>query len=389
MIRKARVLEVRRNTPHQVLSCVITAAPDVTESSAPYLPGTNCTAVSYPELLGEISEGDIIQIEVSVLAKSLGTGGAAMVLANETRLPDDNLPNPGHLVKARYTPHQKMVLGADEPDSPYYEILKDAADLGGLPVLVSDLHSTLPAIVAGYKHVRPDSTLAYIQTDGGALPLAYSRVVAELQSEKLLDATITCGQCYGGDFEAVSLPSALLVAALVVRSDAVIVAQGPGNLGTSTRWGYSGIGGAEALRAANALHGQPIGVLRMSNGDKRPRHYGISHHSLTMLTQLDLPPLDVVLPAFNARNPAEKPLAEPHGDFAVTVAQQTQVLEQYHRVLRIATDDLYEVLEQFPIRFSTMGRGLDADASAFLSAAAAGTYAAKCQAASRVTGDRP
>ena len=126
MIRKARVLEVQRQTPHQVLRCEIVAAPPRQETgpAVSFQPGDTCRAICYPELLGAAQPGDIIQIEVSPLAKALGTGGEAMVLANETRLPADELPNPGHLVKARYTPHQKVVLGADEPDSPYHSLLR-------------------------------------------------------------------------------------------------------------------------------------------------------------------------------------------------------------------------------------------------------------------------
>src|SRR6266567_4541195 len=56
----------------------------------------------------------------------------------------------GHLVKARYTPLQATVLGADEQGSAYHEVLRDADDLGGMPVVVADLHSALPAVLAAY-----------------------------------------------------------------------------------------------------------------------------------------------------------------------------------------------------------------------------------------------
>ena len=378
MIRKARVLEVQRQTPHQVLRCEIVAAPPRQETgpAVSFQPGDNCRAICYQELLGNAEPGDIIQIEVSPLAKALGTGGEAMVLANETRLPADELPNPGHLVKARYTPHQKVVLGADEPDSPYHSLLRSADNLDGLPVLVTDLHSALPAIVAGFLHQNPRARLVYIQTDGGALPLAYSRTVAQMRESGSLAATITCGQCFGGDFEAVSFPSALFVASEVVKADAAIVSQGPGNLGTGTRWGYSGVDGAQFLHTASALNGHPIAVLRMSSGDARPRHYGISHHSLTMLTWMGLPPLDVVLPVFDLDNPVEKALADPKGTFAPLVTSQLSLLQEHHRVINHPTTGLYAALEAFPVKLSTMGRTLSEDPAAFLAAAAAGAYGA-------------
>ena len=78
----------------------------------------------------------------------LGTGGYALVVALPDRLPADP-EGVGHLVKARYTPLQTVVLGVDEQDSPHHDALRDADDLDGMPVVVADLHSALPAIVAG------------------------------------------------------------------------------------------------------------------------------------------------------------------------------------------------------------------------------------------------
>ena len=41
------------------------------------------------------------------------------------------------------------MLGADEQGSAYHDVLRDADDLAGLPVVVADLHSALPAVLAG------------------------------------------------------------------------------------------------------------------------------------------------------------------------------------------------------------------------------------------------
>lgn len=382
MLRKARVIEIKYTSPHQLLVCEVVQAPPRPEghTGASFQPGDTCKAICYPDLIGNAEPGDIIQIEVSPLAKQLGTGGAAMTIANESRLPLDELPNPGHLMKARYTPYQKMVLGADEPDSPYHNVLQSADSLHGLPVLVADLHSALPAIVAGFLHANPQGRIGYIQTDGGALPLSYSRTVDGLKNQGLLAATITCGQSYGGDYEAVSLPSALFIAELVAKLDAVIVCQGPGNLGTDTQWGFSGIESAEALRITATLQGQPVAVLRMSSGDARPRHFGISHHSVTALTWMNLPPVTVPLPIFQNDSAIESPLADPDGDFVPIVNSQVSLLQEHHRIVEVSTAGLYQVLQDFPIRLSTMSRSLDQDPAAFLAAACAGVYAAQaCQ----------
>src|SRR5262249_52166988 len=158
---------------------------------------------------------------------------------------------PGHLVKARYTPMQTTVLGADEQDSQHHAVLREADDVAGMPVVVADLHSALPAVIAGLHADRPDARVAYPMTHGGALPLAFSTAVAGLTSAGKLAGSVTVGQAYGGDVEAVSLHTGLLAARLVLDADVAVVAQGPGNLGTGTRWGFSGVSAGEAVNAAH------------------------------------------------------------------------------------------------------------------------------------------
>jgi hypothetical protein len=69
-----------------------------------------------------------------------------------------------------------------------------------------------------------------------------------------------------------------------VRSDRVIVvADGPGNLGTDTTWGVSALASGHALAAARTLRGRPVAALRVSFADPRERHHGLSHHSVTIL----------------------------------------------------------------------------------------------------------
>ena len=123
--------------------------------------------------------------------------------------------------------------------------------------------------------------IVYIMTDGGALPLAYSRVVAALREAGWLAGTVTAGQAWGGDIEAVSIHNALLAARHVLHADAAIVIQGPGNLGTETPWGFSGVACGDAVNAITALGGRPVACLRVSQADARPRHRGVSHHSMT------------------------------------------------------------------------------------------------------------
>ncbi|MFN8076457.1 MAG: DUF3866 family protein [Kineosporiaceae bacterium] len=324
-------------------------------------------ALAYPQLVGEALVGDTVLLNTTALERGLGTGGYALVVAVVSRLPEpEPQPAAGHMVKARYTPLQAMVLGVDEQESPHHEVLRDADDLAGLPVVVADLHSAVPAIVAGVRARRPQARVVYVMTDGGALPAWFSRTVAGLREAGWLAACVSAGQAFGGDTEAVTVHSALLAARLVHRADVVVVAQGPGNLGTGTRWGFSGVAVGEALNAAGVLGGRPVAALRVSQADERERHRGVSHHSLTAVGRVALTPCDVVLPAFE-------------GAFGELVAGQARALvapHTPHRLVPVALDGLLEALRGSPVTLSTMGRGLADDEAAFLAAAAAGAHAA-------------
>src|SRR5690606_37253708 len=123
---------------------------------------------------------------------------------------------------------------------------------------------------------RPAPRVAYVMTDGGALPAAFSRTVATLRDAGWIDVCVTVGQAFGGDLEAVTVHTGLLAAHHVAGADLVVVAQGPGNLGTGTRWGFSGVAAGEALNAVGALGGRPVASLRVSGADARDRHLGRS-----------------------------------------------------------------------------------------------------------------
>jgi hypothetical protein len=298
---------------------------------------------------------------VSALSLGLGTGGYAMVVALPDRLPPDT-PFTGHAVKARYTPLQPVVLAADEEASPLRAPLSTADDLGGAPVVAADLHSALPAVLAGVLATRPATRVAYVMTDGGALPAWFSRTLSSLRG--LLVGTVTTGQSFGGDLEATNLHSGLLAAVAGLGAEIAVVTQGPGNLGTGTAWGFSGVDAGEAVNAAGVLGGRPVGSLRISAADPRPRHRGVSHHSLTAYGRVALSPADLVVPA--GLDP----------DLAAAVAGALAPLRSRHRVVEVDTDGLDEALRALPAKLSTMGRDLDGDHAYFLAAAAAGRHAA-------------
>ncbi|MFI2102404.1 DUF3866 family protein [Isoptericola sp. NPDC019693] len=341
--------------------------------------------LAYTTLVGDPDVGDRLLVNVSALARGLGTGGYALVVGPAgdaaTTLPADPQTGPGHLVKARYTPLQAMVLGVDEQESDHHDTLRDADDLAGMPVVVADLHSALPAVVAGARHAaelagRPHPRVAYVMTDGGALPAAFSRTVATLRDTGWLHTTVTVGQAFGGDLEAVTVHTGLLAARHVAGADLVVLAQGPGNLGTGTRWGFSGVAAGEAVNAAATLGGRPVASLRVSGADPRDRHRGVSHHSLTAYGRVALAAADVPVPL---PTPDLEALPAWGTDLTRQVREQATTLTAAparHRLHDVPADAaLLDALRRSPARLSTMGRSLDGDPAAFVTAAVAGIHA--------------
>jgi hypothetical protein len=396
-------LDVTISGPPEVPAAARRRAAGGQEASAPPV-----RALAYPELTGRPEPGDRVLLNTTALNLGLGTGGYALVVAVPDRLPPDR-SGPGHLVKARYTPLQAVVLGADEQGSPHHDTLRSADGIGGMPVVVADLHSALPAVLAGLfaeaavpaqgdaaqpaghpctsggpeppagatrrqpgdtsanaraRHGEPGRPCAvYVMTDGGALPAWFSRASAALREAGWLAGTVTTGQAFGGDLEAVTLHTGLLAARHVLGADVAVVTQGPGNLGTGTTWGFSGVAAGEAVNAVAALAGRPVAALRVSEADPRERHRGVSHHSLTSYGRVALARADVVVPALP-------------GEFGARVAAEAEPLGKRHSLVRVEIDGLDEALRRCPAQLSTMGRGLDEDRAYFLASAAAGRHAA-------------
>ncbi|MGO4598378.1 DUF3866 family protein [Terrabacter sp. 2RAF25] len=356
--RRGVVVEVRSRWAGAVEYAVRLASGDVVR------------ALGYVELVGALEPGTEVLLNTTALERGLGTGGLAIVVAAPDALPDpvdDVGAVPGHVVKARYTPTQTMVLGVDEQDSEHHALLAEADDLAGLPVVVADLHSALPAVLAGIREADPHLRVAYVMTDGGALPVDFSRTVAGLREAGWLAASVTVGQAFGGDLEAVNVHTGLLAAHHVVGADVVVVAQGPGNLGTGTRWGFSGTSAGEAVNAAATLGGRAVCSLRISQSDPRERHLGVSHHSLTAYGRVSLVPADVPVPLLP-------------GDLGERVLAQARELGTASsgrlRLHEVSCDGLEAALRTSPVTLRTMGRGYDDDRASFLGAAVAGRFAA-------------
>ena len=235
----------------------------------------------------ELTAGDHVFLNTTANELSLGTGGVDYILPADviySCLERDD----GHIMKLRYTPLQLRFKTIEE----VLPLFADSAP--GLRVVSIPLISHLPGVIAGIKSVNENIKIAYIMTDEGALPIVFSNVVRELKKLGLIEFTMTVGQAFGGDHEAVNIYSGM-AAAKELGAEIVIVGQGPGNVGTGTTLGFGGIGQANVLNAAAALRCVAILSPRISSADERERHRGVSHHTKT-ITNMALGDFYIPLP---------------------------------------------------------------------------------------------
>jgi hypothetical protein len=236
-------------------------------------------ALCYEALCGPCPVGDDVLVNGTAVDLGLGTGGFDFVVANRSRAGAAIQPGPGHVIKCRYLPCQIAVEVLEEKGE--HKDVWDR-DLDTMPVVAAELHSQIVPIAFGVRHEGP-VRIAYVMTDTAALPLGLSQTIARARADGLLDCTITCGQAFGGDYETVTLYSALLAARHIAKCEVAIVCQGPGNAGTATKYGFGGVDQAHVLDAVGKLGGAPIAAVRMSGADARARHHGVSHHTRTCL----------------------------------------------------------------------------------------------------------
>ncbi len=330
--------------------------------------GTSAPAVSYPDLCGEVRPGDPVLLNTTALELGLGTGGVHLVIAVEGREPTAQAPS-GHVMKARYTPLQTAVSSVEETHA---DQLEASEGLGQTPVVCAPLHSMLAPIAAGAKRAA-DARVVYVMTDGAALAGGFSRLVDQMRTVGLIDGWITCGQSFGGELEAVTLWTGLLAAKEILDAEVIVVADGPGNLGTETTWGVSALGSGHALMAAATLQGRPIPALRVSFADERERHRGVSHHSLTILA--DVCKIDVNVPVPVLEDEAQRS--------AVWDALRSRQLEEIHHLVEVDGAPAVQELRARGIDVRTMGRGIEDDPAFFLAAGAAGVLAGRMAAENR------
>ncbi|MCE7882707.1 MAG: DUF3866 family protein [Actinobacteria bacterium ATB1] len=321
-------------------------------------------ALNYPELTGPVDVGDEVVCNTTGVDLGLGTGGWHVVHWCLSRRDFENV-SPGHIMKLRYTSLQNDVLAASEDASPLHVAMQDG-DLGGMPVVAAGLHSLVAGVSAGVRHASPPERplrLAYVMTDGAALPLPLSDLVADLTTAGLLTTTVTAGHAFGGDLEAVTVASALL-AARASGADVAVVAMGPGIVGTGSPWATTAREVVSILVETAALGGVPVACLRVSEADPRERHRGVSHHSLEVLrvTPCLDPSVEVVVPA--GMHPA---VSEILRDVTGSGAG--------HTVVEVDPGCALDILGAEGVHPTSMGRHIDQDPVFWLAGAAAGVHA--------------
>jgi hypothetical protein len=264
-------------------------------------------------LVGLCDIGDEVVVNVEALDIGLGSGGFDIVLVNLTRGLQGGGAESDHVMKLNYSPlqHPVSTIEREVPDDGHHgdnDGRTDGEAAGApesgsaaqrLPVVAIGLHGHLAPVVwacatraaeAGRK--RP--AIGYVQTGGGALPGALSRDVSNLLEAGLLCGHVTAGPAYGGQQEAITLVGAI-DAAGSLGWDAVVAGPGPGILGSATTYGHGGMASLDVAHAGLALGAPVVLSPRLSSGDPRPRHRGLSHHSRTVMS-LVLGAVDVPLP---------------------------------------------------------------------------------------------
>jgi hypothetical protein len=322
-------------------------------------------AINYTGLLGSVEPGEQVLLNTTAVRAGLGTGGYHLVMK---RSKGENTPNAGtgHIVKLRYTPLQFRCRTVEEQNGPHRQAVESCEGLEGMPVIVAALHSQIAPAAAAVRQLAPSVRIAYIMTDTAALPLAFSDLVPNLKEAGLVDETITVGQAFGGDYEAVNVYSGLQAARAVVGAQVAIVAQGPGNVGTETEWGFGALAQGDHLNAVRVLGGLPVAALRISFADPRPRHHGVSRQSLVALGKVTLVEAVVAVPQM-----------DPEKVEVVRRQLEDEGITERHEVLLARGEAGLEALAERGVEVKTMGRTAEQDPEYFLAAGAAGAIAAE------------
>jgi hypothetical protein len=324
-------------------------------------------------LVGHTEVGDEVIVNVEARDLGLGSGGFDIVHVNLTRGLSGGAGVGANVMKLNYTSLQHAVTPVED------EPLRLPVDR---PVAVLALHGQLAAVAWAFAEGAPGSRLGYVQTEGGALPGGHSRTVRNLRERGLLAGHLTAGAAFGGEGEAITTAGALHHGLSTLGWDAAVCGPGPGIIGSGSPLGHGGMFALDSAHASLALGCSTLLVARMSSGDERVRHRGISHHTLTVLDLL-LEPVTVALPA-GMRSPVGSDLRAGLGAVFGGAMPSRPALElDVERPARVTRHDWRRAVVDLPayaaggLSTETMGRTLTEDPLFFAAALAGGTALAE------------
>jgi hypothetical protein len=322
--------------------------------------GSERAAWADAELIGELREGDEVVVNTEALDLGLGSGGFDIVHVNLSRGLGAERVGGEHVIKLNYSSLQHPV----EPIEVPFAQATSTTITHPIPILVLFLHGQLAPAAWAAARAGDGPRVGFVQTVGGALPGSLSRDVAALRDRGLLAAHLTAGQSDGGEGEAISVVGGLHAAAEALGWDAAIVGPGPGILGSESHYGHGGMAALDSAHAGLALGLETLVAPRLSSGDPRPRHRGLSHHAEAVL-RLVLGSVRVPVPEVAEE---EWPTGEGAGEAPLDALHE--VCDDRHDIwVRPAPLDDY-ASSGLPAR--TMGRELDEDRLFFAGALAAG-----------------
>jgi hypothetical protein len=347
-------------------------------------PGPRRDAIADVGLVGRSAPGDELIVNVEALDLGLGSGGFDVVHVNLTRGLDFAGTPEANVMKLNYTSLQHTIVPVEEAklNLPLER-----------PAGVLALHGQLAAVAWAFAQAAPDMRLGFVQSEGGALPGGHSRTLRELRARGLLAGHITAGAAFGGEGEAITTAGALHHGLRALGWDAAICGPGPGIVGSGSALGHGGLAALDSAHAALALGAPTLLVPRMSSGDERARHRGISHHTLTVLDLL-LEPVSIALPA-GMRSPVGTELRAGLGAVfgGGTAPARPALALDVERPARITRHDWRRASVDLPayaasrLPASTMGRSLAEDPLFFGAALAGGAALAELALAAAAEGE--
>jgi hypothetical protein len=345
-LRRGRVVSVEEDGSDRVSRLAVQIEQD--ESPRP--------AIAYPALTGRVEPGDDVVVNVEARELGLGSGGFDLLYVNLTRGLGGAGEAGAHVMKLNYTPAQHAVRAIEEG-------LDRAPDGIAIPVAVLALHGQLSCAAFAAASRAPGRRIGYVQTAGGALPGWLSDTVADLLEQALIADHVTVAPCFGGTQEAITLEGALHAGVERLGWDAALIGPGPGILGTASALGHGGLTALHSAHSALALGADVILAPRLSSGDERERHRGLSHHTSAVLALL-LRPGTVAVPegiTAAARAELERSLGAGVG----------------HQAVAVSIEDLIEPYLASGLPTTTMGRSFAQDEDFFRAGLAAGAALAE------------